>query len=55
MRTPRRGRSQEGPRPQGHIGGVTHGFAFGTGVTLVAWSTGLTLEGREEGKGLTPD
>lgn len=53
MRTPGRGRSQRGPHPWGHIGGVTHGFAFGTGVTLVAWSAGLALEGREETKGLT--
>lgn len=25
-------------------GGVTYGFAFGTSVSLVAWSTGFTLE-----------
>lgn len=53
MKTPGRGRSQRGPHPRGHIGGVTHGFAFGTGVTLVAWSAGLTLREREERKGLT--
>lgn len=37
--------SQEGLSPQGGMGaGVTYGFAFGTGVSLVAWSTGFTLE-----------
>lgn len=38
------GRARRGP---GTHRGDTHGFAFGTGVTFVAWSAGLALRGRE--------
>lgn len=48
MRTCRVQPAGEAPSP-GAAGGGTYGFAFGTGVSLVAWGTGFALE--VEGKG----
>lgn len=50
-------RSRGGGEPPRRGAGGTHGFAFGTSVTLVAWSTGFALEVEgEKGKShLAPD